>query len=116
MSNPKQWEFPGGKVEMDEDLPQALVREIREELAIEIEVDRLLGSTAVEIGTVEAPCCIELDVFICRWLSGDIVLVEHRDWRWVDSRELVQLDWSRADRPLLADLLRHLEGPIILET
>lgn len=110
MSNPLEWEFPGGKVEAGEDLAQALVREIREELGVEIEVGERLGSTRTEVGTADRPRRIVLHVFICRWLAGEIRLAEHEGWRWVDADGLSSLLWSKADRPLLDALKDHLEG------
>lgn len=110
MSHPLQWEFPGGKVEVGESPEDALVREIREELAIEIEVGERLGSSLLQLGEPERPRCLLLEVYFCRWIGGQVQLAEHRTWRWITGSQVSALPWSPADRPLLTKLRRHLEG------
>ncbi len=119
MSNALLWEFPGGKVEADE-LPQAaLRREILEELGIDVAVDGWLGRSTLEIhpavdvdkaSRVITREVLYLDVYMCRWLGGEIQLAEHRDWRWVTADEVPELDWSPADRPLLGNLCAVLQS------
>ncbi len=112
MSHPLQWELPGGKVEAGEGAKEALAREIREELAIDIEPGRELGSSVLALGDPRQPRRLLLQVFLCRWLRGEIRLVEHRAWRWVEASQLSTLSWSPADRLLLEDLRRHLETEV----
>jgi 8-oxo-dGTP diphosphatase len=92
------WEFPGGKVEPGEDDGSALVRELREELRVEVEVgDRLgddlpIGATAV------------LRVYLCRLLSGEPALVDHDEHRWLGADDLLDVPWIPVDLPLVEQL------------
>lgn len=110
MSHALQWEFPGGKVEAGESFERALVREVREELAIDIEVGAELGTSEWVLGDPKHLRRLVLRVFLCRWSGGEIRLAEHRAWRWVDASQIASLSWSQADRPLLERLLPHLTG------
>ena len=95
-----QWEFPGGKVEPDETPRSALEREIREELAVEIEVGSWLGRGEHRSGGA----VVKLDVFAARIMSGDIRLTEHFRYGWFSAEQLDALDWAAADRPILPAL------------
>jgi 8-oxo-dGTP diphosphatase len=91
-----RWEFPGGKVEPGEPDTVALVRECREELGVEVELDgRLGGDFAVEGGAGV------LRVWIGRIVAGVPVATEHAALRWLDASELDEVDWLAADRPLV---------------
>lgn len=106
MSAPGRWEFPGGKVEFGETARDALQRELREELAIGIEVHESLG-----VGTVEEPTRrIVLEVFRAKWIDGTLNLREHAEVRWVGADDLDGLDWADADRPVLPAVRALLEG------
>ena len=97
---PGVWEFPGGKVEGEESETAALVRECREELGVEVELDtRLGGDLPVELGGAV------LRVWIGRIVAGTPVTSEHAALRWLTADELDDIDWLPADRPLL-DALR----------
>jgi 8-oxo-dGTP diphosphatase len=105
MSLPGLWEFPGGKVQSGEDPRQALCREIREELGIEILPDRWLGRGFGRSGGL----IVCLDVFVAALVRNDpIDLLEHSAHGWFEPREFASLSWPEADQPLLAPLRRYL--------
>ncbi|AHI06154.1 MutT/NUDIX family hydrolase /pyrophosphatase [Bdellovibrio bacteriovorus W] len=101
MSGAGQWEFPGGKVEEGEKEVEALVREIEEELSLQVTVGKLLGE-----GTHHYPNkSIHLKVYWTEILSGDLFLTEHDAHRWVEAEQIIESDLSEADRPFLEKIL-----------
>ena len=104
MPHPQKWEFPGGKVKEGEKPELCIRREIREELSIEISVDRKLPSVIHTHGSDS----FELLPFICQHLEGVIELAEHSEFRWVPVEELDQLDWLDADVEVVRILKEHL--------
>ena len=97
-----KWEFPGGKVETGESAPQALQREIFEELGIDIEV----GPT---IGTFTTPLdkhLIKLECYWCTSQDRKVTLSSHVEAGWFESVELQALDWALPDIPVLEVVLR----------
>ncbi|MCU1613107.1 MAG: hydrolase [Frankiales bacterium] len=96
------WEFPGGKVEPGESELAALVREIREELGVDVVPQAFVGEVLLD-GAVGggAPGASTLRVWWARIASGTPVAHEHAELRWVGADELEELDWIPADRPLL---------------
>ena len=94
---PLKWEFPGGKIEAGESPEAALVREIREELALDIQVgSRLGGGTALSGGRR-----VHLVVYGARSVQGQIALVEHAAISWALPEELHAFDWAEADIPIV---------------
>lgn len=88
------WEFPGGKREDDETLPECLVREMREELDVEVEVGELL--TVVKHAYTHFR--ITLHAFRCRLVAGEPRCLDCAAFRWVTFAELDALPMSVADR------------------
>jgi 8-oxo-dGTP diphosphatase len=90
------WEFPGGKVKEGEDPREALRRELKEELDVEVEVGRLFD--AVFYSYPEFP--ILLLVYRCRIEKGSLKPIECHDLRWVTLKELEALAMPPADGPV----------------
>lgn len=97
------WEFPGGKVEPGEGLEQSLVREIREELCLDIRVRGLFK----KISQQEPDFAIDLHAYWCAISGGTLRLTEHIAFKWADLSELKQIDFTQADR-LLVPFLESL--------
>lgn len=87
------WEFPGGKIESGETKKQALVREIKEELNIEINVDKF----ALDIEYQYPNFYLFMSCFMCSIKEGSIELLEHNDGKWITKEELNILNWLPAD-------------------
>jgi len=94
------WEFPGGKREPDETFEQCLVREIREELGMEIAV----GDLYEEITHAYDEKTVRLKFFICGWVSGEPQTLGCASFKWVGKDELVQYEFPAADARLLKRL------------
>jgi 8-oxo-dGTP diphosphatase len=93
-----KWEFPGGKIERGETAAAALVRELREELGLEVEVGRELASVTHDYGDV----FITLVPFRCTPTGAEPHPREHVEARWCTPDEIDALDLADADRPVLA--------------
>lgn len=104
MRLPLKWEFPGGKVEKGETAEQCVLREIKEELDIEISIIKRTSAYAHGQGQQ----AIHLIPFYCKLLSGEIKLAEHAAFQWLYPAELKLLDWAEADLPILKDYLDSL--------
>ncbi|MBR3355427.1 MAG: (deoxy)nucleoside triphosphate pyrophosphohydrolase [Oscillospiraceae bacterium] len=87
------WEFPGGKVEEKETPEDAIVREIKEELTVDIVVEKYL--TTVEYDYPQFH--LSMDCYICRVQEGNMVLKEHEAARWLCYQDLDSINWLPAD-------------------
>lgn len=87
------WEFPGGKIEPGETKEEALIREIKEELNIEINVNKF----AIDIEYQYPNFYLFMSCFMCSIKEGSIELLEHNDGKWITKEELNTLNWLPAD-------------------
>ena len=94
----QRWEFPGGKIEDGESGYDALLREIKEEMDWDIFVGRLLGTITYEYPDFT----ISLEAYLCKGGKGQFKLLEHLDYKWLKRSEISALDWTEADREVLA--------------
>ena len=100
-SLPYLWEFPGGKIEQGESPHQALIRELSEELLIEVELETTIFdavSYEYDFGVVN------LTTIIGKLKSGEPVLTEHQEIRWLSPEELFGVEWAPADIPIVKQL------------
>lgn len=106
MSLPLKWEFPGGKIELNESSEECLIREIKEELNIDIKIVENLPSNIHAYPSI----VIQLIPFICRQIDGIITLKEHINFKWLSTNELLDLDWAEADIPILYHYLNFFNA------
>lgn len=91
-----KWEFPGGKVEKDENELDAIEREIKEEFELTIKAKEFLINNVCEYPTK----VVDLRLYKCDYASGEFNLHDHSEYKWVDKEELLEYDLAPADIPL----------------
>lgn len=99
------WEFPGGKLEENETPQTCIVREIAEELDIEVEPYHLLQASEHSYPQKT----IRLIPLVCRWTGGTLHMKEHAAFRWLLPPELPGLNWCPADVPIVEEYLHWLK-------
>lgn len=109
--HPFKWEFPGGKLNEDETEEECIIREIREELSMDIVICRRLQDTEFDYGIKQ----IRLIPFVCDTLDELPVLSEHIAFRWVVNGELKNIDFSEADIIVAGNYLRDTEPAEVSE-
>ena len=88
------WEFPGGKIEKDETREEAIIREIKEELTIDIKVDKYLAEKVFNYPDKD----INLIAMGCTPICGNVKLTEHEDYKWIKIEEFSKYDFAEADK------------------
>jgi 8-oxo-dGTP diphosphatase len=97
------WEFVGGKVDPGETAQQALIRECREELAVEVSV----GDIFMEVVHEYPDLLVQLTLFNATIASGVPQMLEHNDIRWITVEEIPNFDFCPADVDILKKLQRE---------
>jgi len=88
-----KWEFPGGKVETGETKMGALVREIKEELLMDVTVEVFFTTVQHTYPDFQ----LTMHSYLCSCESNELTLTEHSDYKWLSKNELKELDWAGAD-------------------
>ena len=91
------WEFPGGKIESGETPEECIVREIREELATVVKAEKILGVVEYDYPDFH----LTMHCILCSVVSGNLILLEHEDVRWLTSETLYSVEWLPADKLIL---------------
>lgn len=103
MSLPNMWEFPGGKINKNEDIYTALEREIREELECKIEAQNIFHINTHEY----EPFIINLFCIRCAITEGYPIAREHSKLIWLKRENLNSLIWAPADLPAVKQLMNE---------
>ena len=91
------WEFPGGKIETGEIPEIALIREIKEELNIEINIKNKLGEENYQDDKIN----VKLHYFICSHANGEIILSEHENSAWVTKKDFKNYNFAEGDSDII---------------
>lgn len=91
-----KWEFPGGKVEENENEFQAIEREIKEEFELEIRAKKFLINNICKYPTKT----VDLRLYSCDYISGSFNLHDHSEYKWVSKEDIMDYDLAPADIPL----------------
>ena len=102
MSLPNYWEFPGGKVEPNELVEEAIIREIKEELNCVINPLQIFNDTTYEYENV----IVNLITIYAELIDGTPTATEHDELRWVPKAKLNELKWAPADMPAVKQLMK----------
>ena len=94
------WEFPGGKIEEGETAEECLARELKEELDITVEVGELITSNKHKY----PHGYFELIAYRVKYISGEIVLNDHDDFKWVTIDEMDNFEFPPADIPIIKQI------------
>lgn len=111
MSMPLKMEFPGGKIEPGESPEDCLIREIKEELDIDMEIVAPRPASSYHYPTFS----ILLLPFVCRIVAGEILLKEHAAYAWMEPSDLLNCDWAEADIPVVHEYLNPANHTSIKE-
>ena len=98
-----KWEFPGGKIEDNETSEECLVRELKEEFGININVVNYFGESIYQYPDFK----IKLIAYKCKWINGQISLNAHDDYKWIPINKLGKYDFAEADKPLVKKLIKE---------
>ena len=96
-ARPLLWEFVGGKVEKGESKEQALIRECKEELAIDVAVDDVFTDVTHDYPDI----AIHLTLFNSRIVGGQLTLLEHNAMAWITPRDIENYEFCPADEVIL---------------
>ena len=94
------WEFAGGKIEGNETAEECLIREIKEELNIEILVNKHLANSVYDYETFK----VELQGYLATYISGEIALTDHDAYEWIELNDFSKYKFAPADIPLIKAL------------
>jgi 8-oxo-dGTP diphosphatase len=97
----KKFEFPGGKIEGTETKKQTIIREIKEELNMDIIPVKELKTVEHEYPDFN----LTMHSFISECISTEVYLSEHIDYKWLSVSELETLNWAAADLPIVEQLI-----------
>lgn len=99
------WEFPGGKVEPGESPEDALRREIREELEVDVNVGDLIETIEYDYPAFH----LSMKCFACTIAGGNLHLLEHEAAKWLSSSQLESVDWLPADITLIPKIAEMMK-------
>ena len=99
------WEFPGGKKKPNENIQETIARELKEELAIEVEV----GEQLISLEHTYSHKKLFFIVHLCQWMAGEPKPLESQQFLWVNPSELIDYPFPAANAKIISALHRFLQ-------
>jgi len=98
-----KWEFPGGKIEIDETPEECLKRELKEELNIDVSVNAFFTESIHSYPDFK----IRLIAYLVTWDTGNLIVKDHEKVEWVSVKDLDRFDFAEADKPIVLKLKKE---------
>jgi len=102
----KKFEFPGGKVEKNESFENALTRELKEEMDIDVKVTK--DNYFASISHNYPDFSLTMQAYIIHVKSSKFVMKEHLSYKWLEKADLLTLDWVAADLPIVKKVVEEV--------
>lgn len=97
------WEFPGGKIEENESDEESLIRELKEELDMEVNIESFFNSSEHSYENFT----IELIAYKCSFVSSNFKLTDHDKYEWIEPNKLLDWKLAPADIPIAEELITN---------
>lgn len=99
------WEFPGGKIEKGETPQQALIREIKEELNVELRIGDLIRTIEYDYSSFH----LSMECYWCELLGEEVTLLEAKSAKWLTKEELFDIKWLPADKEIIDTIKKQMK-------
>ena len=98
-----KWEFPGGKIEEGESNEQTLIRELHEELEIDVEIENFFYQVEHDYPDFH----LSMAVYECKLISKEMKMNVHKGIKWLAPSNIMELDWAAADIPVAEAMFKR---------
>lgn len=99
------WEFPGGKIEKGETPQQALIREIKEELNVELRIGDLIRTIEYDYSSFH----LSMECYWCELSGEEVTLLEAKSAKWLTKEELFDIKWLPADKEIIETIKKQMK-------